>query len=370
MQIAQEAAFVLSTLEQAGFSAYLVGGCVRDGLLGRPIHDWDITTSALPEQVQRLFPHTAPTGLRHGTVTVLCGKVPIEVTTFRSEGSYSDHRRPDAVRFCTTLEEDLARRDFTVNALAMDLRGNVIDCADGQADLSRRILRCVGDPTRRFTEDALRMLRAVRFSAQLDFAIEPETMAALRVCAPFAASLSAERVRDEVEKTLLSPQPERVEQLAELGLLCAVGVERVPPLAHLKALPQDALVRWAALADGLPNGTLAAFRLDRHTCRVAEQCAAIVPPDGSDAEWKDLLAQYGVETMRVYAALHGATETLERILSGNDCIFLCDLAVSGGDLPQQGKELGERLAALLHHVHRHPEDNQKERLLAWNENGV
>ena len=170
---------IIKTLERAGFEARYVGGCVRDTLLGRPIHDWDVTTSALPEQVLALFPRTVPTGLQHGTVTVLSDSGPVEVTTYRADGDYHDGRHPDGVRFVRSLREDTARRDFTVNAMAMDQRGNIRDFYGGRADLAAGILRCVGAPERRFREDALRMLRACRFAAQLGFAIEPETWAAL-----------------------------------------------------------------------------------------------------------------------------------------------------------------------------------------------
>ena len=175
---------VLDTLQRAGFEAWYVGGCVRDTLLGRPIHDWDVTTSALPEQVLALFPRTVPTGLQHGTVTVLSDSGPVEVTTYRADGDYHDGRHPDGVRFVRSLREDTARRDFTVNAMAMDQRGNIRDFYGGRADLAAGILRCVGAPERRFREDALRMLRACRFAAQLGFAIEPETWAALLRCEP------------------------------------------------------------------------------------------------------------------------------------------------------------------------------------------
>ena len=164
---------ILKTLEGAGFAACFVGGCVRDTLLGRPVHDWDVTTSALPEEIMALFPRCIPTGIKHGTVTVLLRGESFEVTTFRRDGAYHDGRHPDGVVFVPNLTEDLARRDFTINAMAMHLDGRITDCFDGKADLKRGIIRCVGDPERRFREDALRMLRAWRFSAQLGFAIDP-----------------------------------------------------------------------------------------------------------------------------------------------------------------------------------------------------
>ena len=162
---------ILQTLERAGFEARYVGGCVRDTLLGRPVHDWDIASQALPEDVLRLFPRCVPTGLQHGTVTVLLDGTSAEVTTYRLDGAYHDSRHPDGVRFVRSLADDLARRDFTINAMAMDLSGTITDLFGGREDLARGVIRCVGDAETRFREDALRMLRARRFAAQLVFAL-------------------------------------------------------------------------------------------------------------------------------------------------------------------------------------------------------
>ena len=172
----QEVRSLLARLESAGYQGWAVGGCVRDTLRGAAPSDWDVTTDARPERVMALFGERAiPTGLKHGTVTVCAGETHVEVTTFRRDGTYSDHRRPDAVQFSSSLEEDLARRDLTVNAMAMDLRGHICDPFGGQEDLSRRVLRCVGDPLRRLDEDALRIMRTLRFAAVLGFAIDPST---------------------------------------------------------------------------------------------------------------------------------------------------------------------------------------------------
>ena len=194
---------VLARLEQAGFAAYAVGGCVRDTLLQRVPEDWDVTTAARPEQVAALFAgQCIPTGLPHGTVTVRQDGLPIEVTTFRADGPYSDHRRPDAVRFSRSLAEDLCRRDLTVNAMAMDRRGVVTDLHGGREDLRRGMLRCVGEPDRRFDEDALRIMRTLRFAAVLGFSVEAETAAALRRKAPLLADIAAERLLSEMDRLL------------------------------------------------------------------------------------------------------------------------------------------------------------------------
>ena len=208
--IPQEVQAVLRTLEQAG-QAYVVGGCVRDMQMGLPPHDWDVTTSALPEETMALFPHFAiPTGLQHGTVTVRSSGVSCEVTTFRTDGDYPDHRHPAAVTFTRSLREDLARRDLTVNAMAMDAAGALHDPFGGREDIRRRVLRCVGDPERRFREDALRILRTLRFSATLGFAIEPETHRALRTQCGDLRYVAAERVQEELTKLLCGQDAGRV----------------------------------------------------------------------------------------------------------------------------------------------------------------
>ncbi len=197
-------------LEEAGFEAHLVGGGVRDLLLGRPVNDWDVATSSQPKEVQRLFPRTIPTGIKHGTVTVLMdgGDLPVEVTTYRGEGAYSDGRRPDSVAFVTSLEEDLKRRDFTINAMALDpVRRRVVDPLGGDADIEARMIRAVGDAAARFSEDGLRVMRAVRFAAILEFPVEQDTLAAIPGCLERLRMVSAERIRDELLKMLAARKP-------------------------------------------------------------------------------------------------------------------------------------------------------------------
>ena len=192
---------ILETLEAAGHRAWCVGGCVRDALLGRAPEDWDVTTAARPEETMALFGDRAvPTGLRHGTVTVRTAAGGVEVTTLRRDGAYRDHRRPESVTFTDSLEEDLRRRDFTVNALAVDLRGTLQDPLGGRADLAAGILRCVGDPDRRFDEDALRILRGARFAAQLGFAIHPDTAAAIHRNRALLGDIAPERIWTELKK--------------------------------------------------------------------------------------------------------------------------------------------------------------------------
>lgn len=364
MMTARAPSEILDTLERAGYEAYYVGGCVRDKLLGRPIHDWDITTSALPEAVLALFPHCVPTGIAHGTVTVLLADTGAEVTTFRTDGAYRDGRHPDQVTFVRSLREDLARRDFTVNAMAMDRRGALYDEFGGRADLERRLLRAVGDPETRFREDALRMLRALRFSAQLDFSVEPETLAAIGRCASLARSLSAERVRDEVEKTLLSPRPETLEEMISLGLLAAFGLTEHRDLTALAALPETAAVRWAGLCRAYPALDLETLRLPKRLAQDA-MAAARVPCPGDRLGWKRLLSAEGESRGQIAAALWNKSGLVQEILASGECLRLRDLAVTGADFPDiHGPALGRRLQALLAYVLEHPEANTRETLLA------
>lgn len=209
---------IIETLQKAGWDAYAVGGCVRDSILGRTPADWDITTSARPEQVKALFSHTVDTGIQHGTVTVIIDKEGFEVTTYRIDGEYQDMRHPSEVCYTGELREDLRRRDFTINAMAYNERDGLVDAFDGMGDLNRGIIRCVGVAQERFEEDALRILRAVRFAAQLGFEIEPETARAASRLGGNLRFISAERIRVELVKLLVSPHPELLETAYELGL--------------------------------------------------------------------------------------------------------------------------------------------------------
>lgn len=210
--------FILHTLEEAGCEAYAVGGCVRDALLGREPQDWDITTNAKPMQVKALFRRTIDTGLQHGTVTVMLEHTGYEVTTYRIDGVYEDGRHPKEVNFTASLSEDLMRRDFTINAMAYNEREGLVDLFGGETDLQQGVIRCVGEPAERFTEDALRMMRAIRFSAQLGFSIEQETLAAISALAPSIKKISAERIQTELIKTLISAHPDYVRLFYQAGL--------------------------------------------------------------------------------------------------------------------------------------------------------
>ena len=218
IELPRKVVLIIKNLQRHGYDAYAVGGCVRDSILNRKPEDWDITTSAKPEQVKRIFRRTVDTGIEHGTVTVLIGKDGFEVTTYRVDGLYEDGRHPKEVTFTSRLEEDLKRRDFTINAMAYNDDERLVDAFGGMRDLNYHLIRCVGDPKERFSEDALRILRAVRFSAQLAFSIEPETAEAIKSLAPNLEKISADSIQAELVKLLVSDHPERIQDACELGI--------------------------------------------------------------------------------------------------------------------------------------------------------
>ncbi|MCM1244477.1 MAG: CCA tRNA nucleotidyltransferase [Roseburia sp.] len=218
MRIPEKVGYILEKLKENHFEGYVVGGCVRDSILGRIPGDWDITTSAKPEEVKRIFRRTVDTGIEHGTVTVMIGEEGFEVTTYRVDGKYEDHRHPEKVEFTPNLEEDLKRRDFTINAMAYDPEQGLVDLFDGTGDIERKCIRCVGNPAERFLEDALRMLRGIRFAGQLGFDIEKDTLEAIRVCSATLVNVSAERIRVELTKLLLSKEPEKLRDAEKTGL--------------------------------------------------------------------------------------------------------------------------------------------------------
>jgi tRNA nucleotidyltransferase (CCA-adding enzyme) len=377
---------VLTTIEDSGYEAVLVGGCVRDILLGRVIHDWDIATSAPAERVADLFNKTVLTGARFGTVTVVTGEGNVEVTTYRSDGAYTDNRRPDSVTFVGELIEDLRRRDFTMNAMAVRLDGTSVDPFDGRGDIARRLVRCVGEAADRFSEDALRMFRALRFSAQLGFEIEEATMTAMRRCAPLCASLSAERVRDETGKILLSDRPGIVGIAVNFGLYAPrLDVPETRPFNFeiLAGLPPELELRWAAFAAvlaragliGSPAAFLKDLRLDAKTVRSSGTgaAAALKGLGSGSLALKKQLSSLGAEAGLCAAAADEALrggDSLSRIravLGSGECWSLGELAVKGEDLIERGYQSGPGLGALLKkllgHVLEHPEDNKKEMLL-------
>ena len=261
----EQVAFIINTLNEAGFEAYAVGGCVRDSIMGREPDDWDITTSADPQQVKKLFRRTIDTGIQHGTVTVMLQKIGYEVTTYRIDGEYEDNRHPKEVIFTKSLKEDLKRRDFTVNAMAYHPSEGLIDLFDGIGDMERRFIRCVGNAQERFSEDALRVMRGVRFSAQFGYEIEEETKKAVCKLAGNLKNVSAERIRVELVKLLVSPNPDYLRRAYELGItkvflpefdICMETAQNNPhhcysvgehTLQAMKAVRADKVLRLAML---------------------------------------------------------------------------------------------------------------------------
>lgn len=222
IQLPEKVKYIINRIMEAGYEAYAVGGCIRDSLLGRTPEDWDITTSASPYEIKEIFKYTLDTGIKHGTVTVMLEREGFEVTTYRIDGEYEDNRHPREVTFTSNLMEDLKRRDFTVNAMAYNEQEGLVDAFEGMKDIQRKMIRCVGSPIERFSEDALRMMRAVRFSAQLGYEIEKETKEAISALAGDLKNISAERIQTELVKLILSPHPDYLQTAYETGITAVI----------------------------------------------------------------------------------------------------------------------------------------------------
>jgi len=372
----------LRRLEARGFEGYLVGGCVRDMIMGRRPRDWDICTDALSEEVMQIFPHSHPTGIAHGTVTVISRGQALEITTYRTDGEYSDFRRPDKVSFGKELETDLSRRDFTINAMAMSAEGLIRDPFGGKSDIEAQIIRTVGKPDERFSEDSLRMLRALRFSAVLGFEIETETLAAVHKNSQLISHVAIERISSELLKTLLAPNPEAALSMLEISLLCgASGLQNDKRLKRLRRIPKQPAQRLAALAALLasagvvrtPRGLLTRLRLDSASFKNASLGAelALTKKPETALDWKRLLAANGKEVCDCLAAadrlLSGNRSSLvyRQVLSSGECCSLKNLAISGGDLLKlgfSGRDVGTTLNSLLDHVLQYPQENNAEKL--------
>ena len=399
------AAALLDALHAAGYAAYAVGGCVRDSLLGRTAHDWDLCTSALPQQVMELFgtEQCIPTGLQHGTVTIKYGGQLYETTTFRTEGSYTDGRHPDAVQFVPDVREDLARRDFTINAMAYNEAEGLVDPFGGQADLQNGLLRAVGEPQQRFTEDALRILRLYRFAARFGFALDAATARAARQLAPHLDCISAERIQEELAKLLAAPQPGAYLEPAVLAVvlpeLTPAALEAAKQVVDACPAGEENLpVRWAALLGALgETDTRRVLKRLRCSNACIEETAVLVRETagegvcGSFSEEKasahpgdihirQLLGRYGLCTVErlcaLCAALHPqnapacalAAQRARQLEADGVCCRVSQLAVNGRDLMAAGIPAGPALRrvleALLDGVIRAEYPNEKPALLA------
>ena len=395
------AATLLDALHAAGYAAYAVGGCVRDSLLGRTAHDWDLCTSALPQQVMELFgaERCIPTGLQHGTVTIKYGGQLYETTTFRTEGSYTDGRHPDAVTFVPDVREDLARRDFTINAMAYNEAEGLVDPFGGQKDLQNGLLRAVGEPQQRFTEDALRILRLYRFAARFGFALDAATARAARQLAPHLDCISAERIQEELAKLLAAPQPGAYLEPAVLAVvlpeLTPAALEAAKPVVDACPAGEENLpVRWAALLGALGEADTRRV-LKRLRCSNAciEETAVLVrevaghgvseekaSAHAGDIHLRQLLGRYGLCTVErlcaLCAALHPQTapactfaaQRARQLEADGVCCRVSQLAVNGRDLMAAGIPAGPALRrvleALLDGVIRAEYPNEKSALLA------
>ena len=387
------AAELLDTLHRAGYAAYVVGGCVRDSLLGLTPHDWDLCTSALPQQGMELFGEEKciPTGLQHGTVTVKQGGGLYEITTFRTEGTYTDGRHPDEVHFVPDVREDLARRDFTINAMAYNEKEGLVDPFGGQADLQSGILRAVGVPHQRFTEDALRILRLYRFAARFGFSIDPPTAQAAQELCAHLDCVSVERIEEELAKLLSAPAPaayldEKIlgvvlPELSPEALAAAKPVVDACPAGE-RALP----VRLAALLLSLgEDGTRRTLRRLRCSNACIEETAVLVReavsgvPVSLNIYARRLLGKYNLCTVQRLAALGTAlqpersadfaalSELAERLDADGVCCRVSQLAVNGRDLMAAGVPAGpgirKVLEALLDGVIREEYPNERQALL-------
>ncbi len=398
IQVPEKVNYVLRTLHEHGHEAFVVGGCVRDSLLNKTPADWDVTTSAMPSEVKECFAHTADTGIQHGTVSVIVEHEPVEVTTYRVDGTYSDGRHPDTVRFTRSLEEDLARRDFTINAMAYNEETGLQDPCGGRTDLRNGVIRCVGAPEQRFSEDALRILRALRFASVLGFSVEQNTESAIYDLADRVRMVAVERINAEFSRLILGQRADLVLTRYRGVLSRATGL-RIPAVNDLDRLPASVPVRLASIADADPK----LLKYDNRTVRLVRdiRCALLaleefyggsgensagacgagraVPlykkenqsGEGTEparVQLRRLLRMFGGDAVRGALEIRGdGTALLERILTDGDCFSLKQLAVTGCDLGlPPGPEVGKRLNRLLDAVIEGELPNERELLLRRN----
>ena len=386
---------VLKSLERAGFKAFIVGGCVRDSIMGKIPDDWDVCTSARPEQTMRVFNGimpAIPTGIKHGTITILSDKIPVEVTTFRIDGSYSDKRRPDSVSFVTDITRDLSRRDFTINSMAYNTGEGLVDPFGGRKDISRGVIRCVGEPEKRFSEDALRIIRAIRFASICGFRIEGETENAIREMSESLREIAMERIYAELRKLLSAKKPSEVlikyRDVFEKILPECFGSGNFDTKLCMAAdkLPRVFALRLAAVcasAGEKINPVMHHLKADsktiRRVCRIVENQTA--KPPASKAEVLNLLREFGAETTVDIAEFKIAAEEndssnqwksallkIRRAVDNNECYSPAQLDINGSDLIKcgiRGQMIGEVLNGLLTAVISGKCQNSKTELLEF-----
>ena len=389
MKLPKNVDFILKELNRNGYEGYIVGGCVRDYLMGNEPHDYDITTSALPDEVKKVFPHTVDTGIQHGTVTVVIDKVGYEITTYRIDGEYKDNRHPEEVIFTDKLSGDLSRRDFTVNAIAYNPLKGYVDLFNGREDIEKKIIRGVGVPAKRFQEDALRMMRAVRFSAQLDFSIEDITLKALKENADLIKNISIERIREEFFKLLLSNHNERLDILLNSGMteyFLPEILNRKYDYMKINFLSRDIVVRLSYILSHIEsksvNKIMKRLKTDNKTASAVTNIVKYVNYKINDSySMRKLINLVGENTLKLIEVI-GALNNSDMIFEinmynsvKNDCCTLKSLALTGNDLISigiKGKEIGEVLNKALDLVMKEPDKNNREVLLnirlQYNEN--
>lgn len=370
----------MNRIEQNGYEAWLAGGCVRDLLRGETPEDYDIASSAPPEKILKIFDRVIETGIRHGTVTVMIGDFPIEVTRFRVDGEYRDHRHPETVIPVDSIEEDLARRDFTVNAMAMNLTGELKDPFGGRADLKSKLVRAVGDPDTRFSEDALRILRGFRFASVLEYTIEEKTLEAALRRVETLSNISAERIFGELIKCMLGAAPQSLEPLINAGGLLSAGISSGRKLELLAKIPPECSLRFAALcylSDANPETVLRRLKSDK---QISKLSAGIInelrlPAFVSKAEMKTRLSGFPPQLWKGIIETRGVLlgediaeckAWLTAIMDHNEPYLLRMLDIDGFDLIKlgfKGEKIGEALEKLLGEVIVSPELNRKKILL-------
>lgn len=380
--IPPEIQFIIERLQKNGFEAYLVGGCVRDMLMDITPHDYDITTSASPEIILSLFEKTVPTGIKHGTVTVINGGFAAEVTTYRTDGEYSDHRRPERVTFVKSLKEDLARRDFTVNAIAYNENEGIKDFFGGREDIKNKILRAVGEPKKRFCEDALRILRLFRFASVLGFTPETETLKAALKCAPLLESISAERISSELRKAVNGKNPEALKPLTDINGLKFIGIKN-PDYSKIVPLQSAGLALFGFLYSSTDNlmSALRFLKPSNKEKRLYENILTLLslPFPQSKEEIKEMLFKtdlISVEKYLYFKNSYFGTDTenalsmLREISENGEPYRISDLKIGGRSLIKlgiKGEKVGETLEYLRQRVTADPTLNRREILLEISE---
>ncbi len=370
IQIPEYVQKILCGLTDAGYEAYVVGGCVRDVLMGKIPHDWDICTSALPEEICICFREfkTIDIGKEYGTIIVISENQPVEVTTYRIDGKYTDSRHPQSVSFTRSLKEDLARRDFTMNALAYNPKTGLKDYFGGEKAVEEKMIVAVGNPQKRFQEDALRILRGLRFAAVLDFKIEEKTEKALIEQAESIKNISAERIRTEFSKLITGHNADEI--LRQYKELLEGNIDGLK-VVKINLLPQNIPCRLAALFPENTSQSLRKLRYDNKTIVLSEKLK-LIKKENAGVNEKDtviLLKKYGPEAVQLWFKMINMEEWFTEILAKNPCYSLKQLAIGGQDLLQEGipggPEIGRILSVLLDRVIHGQVENNKEELLAF-----